>query len=143
MNLFGVLGISASALAAQRQRAEVVTANLANAETTRTEEGGPYRRKQVVFGPQRPSFRAALAQASAPGRGVQVRAVVEDPSPAVMRYEPGHPDADARGFVAMPNINIHEEMADMIAASHAYEANLAVVRNARAMALQTLAIGTK
>lgn len=141
MNLFGVMEISGSALGAQRQRAEVVAANLANAETTRTEEGGPYRRKQVVFGSRGPQFRYALASRQAPSlRGVDVRAVVEDPSPAIVRYQPGHPDADAQGYVAYPNVNPVTEMVDLMSASRSYEANAAAVTAAKQMITQSLDI---
>lgn len=144
MNLFGVMEISGSALRAQRQRAEVVAANLANAETTRTDEGGPYRRKQVVFGARGPQFRYALASRQGAGpntlRGVEVRAVVADPSPAIVRYQPGHPDADAQGYVAYPNVNPVTEMADLMSASRSYEANAAAVTAAKQMITQSLDI---
>jgi len=141
MNLFGVMEVSGSALGAQRQRAEVVAANLANAETTRTEEGGPYQRKQVVFGTRGPQFRYALASSQAGSsriRGVEVRAVVADPSPAIMRYQPGHPDADAQGFVAYPNVNPVTEMVDLMSASRSYEANASAVGVAKQMISQSL-----
>ncbi len=144
MNLFGVMEISGSALGAQRQRAEIAAANLANAETTRTDEGGPYRRKQVVFGSRAPEFRYALAARRAFGRGapsgVQVRAVVEDPSPSVVRYQPGHPDADAQGFVAYPNVDPITETVDLMSASRSYEANAAAVSAAKQMISQSLDI---
>ena len=144
MNLFGVMEISGSALGAQRQRAEVVAANLANAETTRTDEGGPYRRKQVVFGARHPQFRYALsAHQGAEANtlhGVEVRAVVADPSPAIVRYQPGHPDADAQGYVAYPNVNPVTEMVDLMNASRSYEANAAAVTAAKQMITQSLDI---
>lgn len=140
MNLFGVLEISGSALGAQRQRAEVVSANLANAETTRTDEGGPYRRKQVIFGPRAAQFRFALASRGGNRQGVQVRAVIEDPTPPTSRYEPGHPDADAKGFVAYPNINPVTELVDLMSASRSYEANAAAVNATKQMISQSVDI---
>lgn len=136
MNLFGVMEISASALAAQRARAEVATANLANAETTRTEEGGPYRRKLVVFGSRLPRFQLALQNArtgSSNPRGVEVRQVVEDTAPPIMRYDPGHPDADAEGYVAYPNLNPATEMVDLMGAVRSYEASAAAVNATKQM----------
>jgi flagellar basal-body rod protein FlgC len=128
-----------AALDAERTRLDVVSENIANAHTTRGPDGKPYQRQVVVF-------ESALQQAIGDGPQSQtptlkVARIDKDPRPPIMIYEPGHPDADANGMVAMPNINLHEEMADMIAASRAFEANLAVVKNSRAMALQTLAIG--
>ena len=128
-----------AALEAERTRLDVISENIANAHTTRGPDGKPYQRQVVVF-------ESALQQAIGAGTDSQtptlrVARIDKDPRPPVMIYEPGHPDADANGMVAMPNINLHEEMADMISASRAFEANLAVVKNARAMALQTLAIG--
>lgn len=133
MNLFGIMELSASALAAQRQRAEVATANLANADTTRTEEGGPYRRKLVVFGQPSGRFSLALANASSRVRGVQVRQVVEDSTPPILRYEPGNPDADDRGYVAYPNLNPVTEMVDLMSATRSYEANAAAVNASKQM----------
>ena len=129
---------TAAALNAERTSLDVISENIANAQTTRGLDGQPYQRKVVVFetalqqavdGKTQPSLVAAHIQ--------------KDPRPMIRIHQPGHPDADANGFVSMPNVNVHEEMADMIAASRAFEANLSVVRNARTMALQTLAIGKK
>ncbi len=128
-----------AALNAERTRMDVISENIANAHTSRGTDGKPYQRKVVVF-------ETALQQAlDGTGQVSTLKAarIQTESRPALMVYEPGHPDADARGFVAMPNINIHEEMADLIAASRTFEANLSVVRNARTMALQTLAIGKK
>ncbi|HEV8541900.1 MAG TPA: flagellar basal body rod protein FlgC [Verrucomicrobiae bacterium] len=128
---------SASALAAERIRMEVITENIANANTTRGIDGRPYQRQQVVF-------EKALANATGLGTGpekVEVSKIVKDQSPPRLVYDPGHPDANADGMVAYPNISIHNEMADLIVASRAFEANLAVVKNARVMAQQTLSIG--
>jgi flagellar basal-body rod protein FlgC len=130
---------SASALAAERVRMQVITQNIANANTTRGIDGKPYQRQHVIF-------ESVLADAQSKGLGtgaemVSVTRIENDHRPARLIYEPGHPDANAEGMVAYPNINIHEEMADLIVASRAFEANLAVVKNARAMAQQTLSIG--
>jgi len=144
MNLFGMLEISASALTAERQRAEVVTANMANAETTRTTEGGPYRRQLVVFRPQRvPQFPMVLASASnsflpAAARGVRVGQVIPDPAPPLVRFQPGHPDADGKGYVAYPAINPVEEMTDLLGAARAYELNASAVQAAKSMLQESL-----
>ena len=128
-----------AALNAERTRLDVISENIANAQTTRGPDGKPYQRQVVVF-------ETALKQAIEGGGQVPMlreARIQKDSRPPQLIYEPGHPDADANGMVALPNINIHEEMADLIAASRAFEANLAVVKNARSMALQTLAIGKK
>lgn len=168
MNLFGLMETSGSAMQAERIRAEVVAANMANAETTRTAQGGPYRRKEVVFAANRPDsgfldsgslesgnigsgfldpgssgpefsgpgFIDSMAAAGAPpfpaggfdgsqpvSTGVHVAQVIEDPSPPLMRYDPGHPDANAQGYVAYPNINPITEMVDLMGATRAYGLN--------------------
>jgi len=114
MNLFGVLDINSSALTAERERAEVVASNLANAETTSTPGGGPYQKQLVVFGTEQTGhgkFAQTLARLSdLHARGVKVEKVVADKAPAVRRYDPGHPDADADGYVSFPNINPVEEI---------------------------------
>lgn len=144
MNLFGVMGISASGLSAERTRAEVVATNMANAESTHTAEGGPYQRKEVVFQSQAPSrFRMQLADTSAAasataGGGVAVRAIVPDTSSPVLRYDPSHPDADANGFVAYPNINPVLEMTDLMGAARAYQMNASAVQAAKQMIQQSI-----
>lgn len=145
MNLFGVMGISASGLSAERTRAEVVAGNMANAESTRTAEGGPYQRKEVVLQSQGPSsFRMQLANAGAGGLasdvagGVSVRSIVSDTADPVMRYEPSHPDADANGFVAYPNINPVLEMTDLMGAARAYQMNASTVQAAKQMIQQSI-----
>jgi flagellar basal-body rod protein FlgC len=145
MNLFGVMEISASALGAERMRAEVVTSNLANAESTRTPEGGPYQRREVVFTAQRPSFALSLATAGtgagdAVSTGVRVREIVNDPAPPLVKYEPSHPDANAQGYVAYPNINPVSEMADLMGASRAYEMNISAITAAKQMIQQSIEI---
>ena len=127
-----------AALDAERTRLDVISENIANANTTHGVDGKPYQRQHVIF-------ETALSQAQAGGTNpsaVTVARIEQDSRPARMVFNPGHPDADKEsGMVAMPDINIQEEMADMIAASRAFEANLAVVKNARSMAMQTLSIG--
>ena len=136
--LSGIQSTSA-ALEAERTRLDVISENIANAHTTRGPDGKPYQRQVVVFESALQQAVGAANETQTPT--LQVARIDKDPRPPIMVYEPGHPDADANGMVAMPNINLHEEMADMIAASRAFEANLAVIKNSRAMALQTLAIG--
>jgi flagellar basal-body rod protein FlgC len=147
MNLFGLLDLSGSAMTAERERAEVVTSNMANAETTRTSEGGPYRRELVVFRSRpAPRFPLLLASSGADmlnsraARGVQVDQVVADPSPAIKRYQPGHPDADAKGYVSYPNINPVEEMTDLLGAVRSYQLNAAAVQAAKSMITESLDI---
>jgi flagellar basal-body rod protein FlgC len=140
MNLFGMLELSGSALGAERQRAEVVASNMANAQTTRTPAGGPYRRQMVLFQSQRaPRFSLALAglnQKSA--SAVRVAAVIPDQRPPVMRFEPGHPDANAAGYVAYPQVDPIEEMTDLLSAVRAYELNASAVQATKNMISQSL-----
>jgi len=146
MNLFGMLEVSGSALAAERWRAEVVSANMANAETTRTPQGGAYRRQLVVFR-ARPLARFPLLLAGLQGRlhqaapeGVRVDRVVSDASPLPRRYEPGHPDADSAGYVTYPNVNPVMEMADLLSAVRSYQLNAAAVQAAKSMIQTSLEI---
>jgi len=143
MNLFGMLEVSGSALGAERQRAEVVSANMANAETTRTPQGGAYRRQLVVFR-ARPTLRFPLLVASLhsgePQGGVQVDRVAADMSPMPRRYEPGHPDADPSGYVTYPNVNPVLEMTDLLSAVRAYQLNASAVQAAKSMIQQSLQI---
>lgn len=130
---------TASALTAERIRMDVISQNIANLNTTRGPDGKPYQRQQV-------SFAAVLDQHTGPGllpASVIAGRVVSDSRPPRMVYNPGHPHADGSGMVATPDINMHEEMADLMTASRAFEANLAVMKNARSLALQTLAIGKR
>jgi flagellar basal-body rod protein FlgC len=128
-----------AALTAERFRLDIISQNIANAQTTRGPDGKPYQRQTVVF---EDSLQQAVgAQGQTPI--LRVARVEKDTRPGKLVPMPGHADADSRGMVAMPNVNIHEEMADLISASRAFEANLSVVRNARTMALQTLAIGKR
>lgn len=140
MNLFAMLAVSGSALTAERQRAEVVTSNMANMETTRTPEGGPYRRQLVVFRarrmPQFPALLAGLGNVSA--RGVRVDQVIADARPPIERYQPGHPDADAKGYVKYPAVDPVEETADLLGAVRAYELNASAVQSTKTMIQQSL-----
>jgi len=143
MSLFSALSVSASGMAAQRTRAEVLVENLANSETTRTPEGGPYRRKDVVFtseaaaSPFASMFRAHLA---APAEGVRVAEVVVDSGPPDRRYLPGHPDADAEGYVAFPRINPAEDMVDLLNASRGYQANISAMSAVKDMIQRSIDI---
>jgi flagellar basal-body rod protein FlgC len=145
MNLFGMLEVSGSALGAERWRAEVVAANMANAETTRTSQGGAYRRQLLVFRAQ-PMLRfpqvLARLRPAAPDGGVRVERVVADASPMPSRYEPGHPDADGNGYVTYPNVNPVMEMADLLNAVRSYQLNAAAVQAAKSMIQQSLQILT-
>ena len=144
MNLFRVLEISGSALRAERMRAEVVSANLANAETTRTDGGGPYQRMHVVFGARQaaqPQFGMMLASfADLHAEDVRVVNVVADQTPAVRRYEPGHPDADLQGYVAYPSINPAEEIVNLMGAARAYEINAAAITSTKNMIQTSITI---
>src|SRR5712692_11229049 len=127
MSQFSSLQVSASGLAAQRTRAEMLVGNMANAETTRTPEGGPYRRKDVVFSSdlQASPFSAVFQNELA--EGVRVGDIVTDDRPPELRYLPGHPDADANGYVAFPRMNPAEEMVDLLSASRSYQGNVAAM----------------
>ncbi len=130
MSLFSVLSVSASGMAAQRYRAEYLAENLANSETTRTPDGGPYRRKDVVFeaSPESSPFSAEFQNQLGPGvTGVEVSEVVEDTRAPEKRYMPGHPDADKDGYVSFPNINPAEDMVDLMSASRGFEGNVAAM----------------
>lgn len=150
MNLFGVMGVSASGLTAERMRAEVVAANMANAESTSTPEGGPYKRKEVILQTQSPSsFQMQLAGAggtaagttnssNSVAQGVTVAAVVNDNSQPMMRYDPGNPQANSEGYVAYPNINPILEMTDLMGAARAYQMNASAVQAEKQMIQQSI-----
>jgi len=169
MNLFGLMETSGEAMQAERMRAEVVAANMANAETTRTATGGPYRRQHVVFAADRgdPAFLDSMTEASPastqgkpfdiagslaqavlpafPGSanaapGVHIAQVVEDQSPPLKRYDPGHPDADADGYVSYPDINPLTEMVDLMGATRAYGLNSSAVQAEKGMISAALEI---
>jgi len=133
MGLISTLRASASGLSAERLRMDIIADNLANANTTRTPDGQPYRRKVAIFEPITPTPRM-------PG-GVRVVQIAQDPSPPRMVYDPSHPDADPNGYVTYPNVDIVHEMVDMITASRAYEANIQAFNAAKGMFLRTLDIG--
>jgi len=151
MTLSNSFGISASALTAQRFRMDVISSNIANAETTRASvvngEVVPYRRKMVVLTPNESSFSSMLQSqlstesAKGIGNGVRVKAIKEDSSPLKLVYNPTHPDANAQGYVSMPNVEIAKEMVDMIAASRSYEANITALNASKSMILKALEIG--
>ena len=137
--LSAAINASASALNAEKKRIEVAVSNLANQESTRTANGEPYRRRDVVLAADDKAFDAALGRANA--TGVRVATVVEDQSPFRRRYEPSHPDADADGFVALPNVDAPQEMVDMLGAARAYQANLAAIGMIREMVAKALELG--
>jgi flagellar basal-body rod protein FlgC len=150
MNLFGMMDVSGSALKAERVRAEVVASNMANAETTRTATGGPYQRQQVVFqqanfadamqsaglrsmSPMSPMNSMNSTSADAATGGVEVAGVMADTTAPLQRYDPGHPDADANGFVAYPDINPLTEMVDLMGATRAYGMNASALQAEKGM----------
>jgi flagellar basal-body rod protein FlgC len=138
--LSGAIDASASALNAERARIEVAVSNIANAESTRGADGQPYRRRDVVLASDPgESFDQALGRAGAVG--VKVAAIVEDTAPLRRRYEPSHPDADAEGYVAMPNVDVPEEMVDMLSAARAYQANLTAIGLIRETVQKALELG--
>lgn len=144
MDFFTSMAVSSSALTAERTRMNLISNNLANASSTRTPGGGPYKRQDAVFSavPPQQSFAGTLNRLnSTPGGGVEVSQIVEDANPPRLEYNPTHPDADPQGYVSLPNVNYVEEMADMITASRAYEANVTAAQAAKNMALKTLEIG--
>jgi flagellar basal-body rod protein FlgC len=143
MSLFNAIDTAASGLSAERLRMDVTAENLANAQTTRGVDGQPYRRKVVVLQEEGGSFGAtldgAMSRASEPG-GVKVAAIDQDATPNRLVYDPGHPDADQRGYVSMPNVQPVTEMVDLISASRGYEANVTVMQTAKQMFSKTLEI---
>jgi flagellar basal-body rod protein FlgC len=134
MQIYKAMQISASGLTAERFRLDLIANNIANVNTTRTEDGGPYRRKSAVFA-------EALEQAKKTGAGVRVVSVSRDNTEPRLVYEPEHPDANADGYVAYPNVNIVQEMVDMITATRAYEANVTALNASKSMFLKALEIG--
>ncbi len=140
MGLFDAIDVAGSGLAAERLRMDVTAGNLANAQTTQGANGQPYRRREVVLQEASgQSFDSILASASAsPVNGVQVTGIVEDPSAPRRVYDPGHPDADAQGYVSLPNVNPVTEMVDLISASRSYEANVTAMQTAKQLFSKTL-----
>ncbi|MEI8217034.1 MAG: flagellar basal body rod protein FlgC [Eubacteriales bacterium] len=143
MDFLSSLNISGSGLTAQKMRMDIISQNIANADVTKTESGGPYVRKQVVLRSiEGNDFRSALDKASASiGQGVKVEQILEDSSPSVPVFDPTHPDADEKGYVMMPNVNTTQEMVDMLGASRAYEANVTAFNAVKSMAMKALEIG--
>lgn len=145
MTLFDSMNISSSGLSANRVRMNVISSNMANTHTTRTQEGTPYRRKRVFLQTQHHynSFKNEMREQMLKKgvTSVKVRDVVEDKREFIMRYDPYHPDADDRGYVKMPNVNIMEEMTEMIVATRSYEANVTAFNAAKGMALKALEMG--
>jgi flagellar basal-body rod protein FlgC len=148
MDPFAMLQISGSALTAERQRSEVIATNMANANTTKTAEGGPFKRKEVIFSAEHASaFQLQFAEMTnmphLRGRSagmVRLSQVVDDPSAPIMRYEPGHPDANKDGYVAYPNINPVQEMVDLMGSVRAYQLNASAVTASKQMIQQSIDI---
>jgi flagellar basal-body rod protein FlgC len=139
--MFDIMKISSSGMRAQRTRLEVVAQNMANVHTTRTEEGGPYRKKDVVLTSQDVSEAKFSRIFGGKIEGVKVEEVVESLKPFERIHNPGHPDADKEGYLTLPNVNIMEEMTDMISATRAYEANSSVLQATKQMIQKSLEIG--
>ena len=133
MSLFNVFNIAGSGMAAQSQRLNAVASNLANVDSTTSSDGKPYKAKEVVF--------ATTPMGSPDAQGVKVASVVESTAPMKMVYDPNHPLADAKGYVAMPNVNVVDEMVNMISASRSYQNNVDVLNSSKALLLKTLTIG--
>ncbi len=133
MSLFSIFNVSGSAMSAQAQRLNVTASNLANADSATSASGEAYRAKQVVF--------EAVPTANGAATSVQVRQVVEDPSPMKQVYDPKHPLADEKGYVTMPNVNVVDEMVNMLSASRSYQTNVETMNAAKTMLLKTLTIG--
>jgi flagellar basal-body rod protein FlgC len=144
MDFLTALQVSSSALSAQRLRMDVISSNLANVSTTQTPEGGPYRRRDVVFASQPivENFAEVLnSELETKVQKVEVVDIAIDPRPPKMVYNPSHPDANAMGYVGMPDINVIEEMVNILSATRSYEANVAVINATKSMATKTLEIG--
>ncbi len=144
MDLLKSMRISASGLKANLKKTEAINSNIANAQTTRTAEGGPYRRKEVVFGsePARDDFADVLeGEIDAQAQTVHATEVIASNEPPVMKFDPNHPDANEKGFVAMPAVNVMKEMADLVSAQRAYEANITTLNTTKSMAMKALEIG--
>ena len=151
MAFFSAINVSATGLTAQRLRMDVISENIANVNTTRTQQGGPFRRKTVLFEEiQETPFSAMMRDTlgndngvrnASAGMGVRVTDIVRDQTQGPMIHDPSHPDANAEGYVEMPNVNIVEEMVNMISASRSYEANITAVNTAKSLMSRTLEIG--
>ena len=144
MDFFTAMEVSASGMSAERTRMNVASSNLANATTTETAEGGPFKRLDVILKSAQAGggISGAAAGGTSPAvNGVAVNGIVQDQTPPRLEYDPGHPDADANGYVAYPNVNVIEEMVDMITASRAYEAGVTALTTAVGMAERAMSIG--
>lgn len=147
MGIFNSINISSSGLTAERTRMDTISKNIANANTTRTSSGSPYRRQMVVFQENnKSSFSDYLSLYSnknglSDKDGVKISSIVEDKSPFKKVYDPGHPDANEEGYVNMPNVDIVKEMVDMISATRGYEANITSINSSKTMAMKALNIG--
>lgn len=144
MDFFTSMNVSSSGMASNRKRMNAISSNIANAQTTRTVEGGPYRRKEVVFGaePARENFSDILeGEMGSNIQKVHATEVLSINEAPILKYEPGHVDANEKGYVAYPNVNVMKEMADMISASRSYEANISALNTAKSMAMKSLEIG--
>lgn len=145
MGFFKSINISSSGLTAERLRMDIISKNIANANTTRTSSGTPYKRQMPIFREKEgASFSNYLSKAKGnydTGNGVEVSKIIEDKSPFKKVYNPGHPDADEKGYVLMPNVDIVTEMINLISASRAYEANVTSLNSTKSMAMKALEIG--
>jgi len=146
MGLFRAMDASASALTAGRLRMDLIANNLANINTTRTDEGGPYRRKVATQAERRETFQDLLDRAAGRnvppvGAGVVITSITEDPAPFQMKYDPGHPDANEEGWVQMPNVDLLTEITDLMLTTRIYEANVTAFNASKAMAQRALEIG--
>lgn len=145
MSFFNSINVSASGLTAERLRMDLISENIANANVTRTASGTPYRRKVAVFRAQEGNaFEQILNMVTgskSTGNGVEIASIVEDQTPFKKEYNPNHPDADADGYVSLPNVEVVNEMINLISASRAYEANITSVNTTKAMAMKALEIG--
>jgi flagellar basal-body rod protein FlgC len=146
MGFFNSLEIGASGLTAQRLRMDTISQNIANVNTTRTENGTAYRRRMVVFEEKSPTtpfsdYLSASSKQRLIGNGVRVARIIEDSTPLKKVYDPGHPDADKEGYVEMPNVDVITEMVNMISATRAYEANVTSINATKGMAMKALEIG--
>jgi flagellar basal-body rod protein FlgC len=145
MNILSSMETSSSGMAAQRYRMNIISANIANAQTTRTPEGGPYRRREVIFGalPAQRSFEEELRSHVKPDDPLHVKVlgVAVDERPPLLKYDPAHPDSNEEGYVAMPNIDPLEEMVNLMLATRSYQANVAAFNATKSMALRALEIG--
>lgn len=135
MKIFGVLQVVASSLQAQRERMNTIVSNMANVHTTRTEEGGPYRRKDILFQVKEIEAGSEVLE------GVQVAGIIRDTSPFKVVYDPGHPDADENGFVKLPNVEVLEEMVNMLMTFRAYEASITAFNTTKGMFMKLLELG--